>query len=146
MRVGTCGKSKRPAGSIVVIVLVALLVATMLGASLIQAVLIHHRQVRILAGQQQASWLADAGVLRAVRHLSDSRDYTGETWQVPAEVLGPSRTAEVTIRVAQLDGRPDGREIQVQVALKDGTGPAGGFHRQQRVQIPAEEKDAESDP
>jgi len=68
-------RSARPSptrrGSILVIVLISLLVASMLGLGLIKTVLIHRRQSRVAGGQQQAVWLAEAGSQRAVRQLAD---------------------------------------------------------------------------
>ena len=107
MHVGAVDKSNPRRGSVLVIVLVSLLVASMLGAGLIRTVLVHHRQMRVLSGQQQGFWLAEAGVQRAAGQLSETAEYTGETWKVPADVLGLSRTAEVTIEVAKPDGEPD---------------------------------------
>ena len=53
MSVCSVAKSDSRRGSILVIVLVSLLVASMLGVGLIKTVLIHQRQMRVLSGQQQ---------------------------------------------------------------------------------------------
>jgi type II secretory pathway component PulK len=141
MHAGAVDKSN-PRGSVLVIVLVSLLVASMLGAGLIRTVLVHHRQMRVLSGQQQAFWLAEAGVQRAVRQLSKTPEYNGETWKVPADVLGLSRTAEVTIEVATPGGEPDGREIRVQVVLDDRRAQPGGYHREYQFRLPNDNQQA----
>ncbi len=154
-RAGKCGlggslgigfkKSNSPGGSILVIVLVCLLVTSMLGTGLIRTVFVHHRQLRILDGRQQAFWLAEAGVQRAARQLSQTAQYNGETWKVPAEVLGSSRTAEVTIGLATPDGEPEVRVIRVQVVLDDGRNEPGGYQREHRFLLPSGQGGEKSD-
>ncbi len=117
-------------GSILVIVLISLLVATMLGLGLIKTVLVHHRQTRVVSGQQQAFWLAEAGVQRAARQLAETSQYDGEVWQVPAEVLGSSRTATVTIEVEKPDEKPNQRVIRAQVQLDDGHAQPTGYQQE----------------
>ncbi len=138
-------KSNSPSGSILVVVLVCLLVTSMLGTGLIRTVFVHHRQLRILNGQQQALWLAEAGVQRAARQLSQTAEYDGETWKVPAEVLGSSRTAEVTIGLAIPDGEPEVRVIRVQVVLDDGRAEPGGYQREHRFLLPSRQGGEKSD-
>ncbi len=139
MSLGPAAQSDSRRGSILVIVLVSLLVASMLGVGLIKTVLIHQRQMRVLSGQQQGLWLAEAGVQRAARQLVDTPEYEGETWEVSADVLGASRTAAVTIEVAEADDGSDEREIRVQVRLEDGRGQPCGFQREQRMLLPSVE-------
>jgi Tfp pilus assembly protein PilX len=134
-------------GSILVIVLISLLVATMLGLGLIKTVLIHHRQSRVVSGQQQAFWLAEAGVQRAVRKLAETPQYQGEVWQVPADVLGSSRTAAVTVEVVKSDEKPNQRVIRVHVELDDGLAQPTGYQQEYRVTpSPASVATEEEDP
>ncbi len=127
-------------GAILVIVLVSILVASMLGVGLIKTVLIHKRQMRVLSGQQQGFWLAEAGVQRAVRYLADAPEYEGETWEVSADVLGASRTAQVTIEVAEHDELSDVRKIHVAVHLDDGRAVPNGYHREHEYRVPPTEQ------
>lgn len=51
----------------------------------------------------QSQLLADAGLRRAVAQISRVPAYTGETWEIPAEVFGRPHTAVVVIRVERLE-------------------------------------------
>ncbi len=146
MHGGSVARSGPRRGSILVVVLVSLLVASMLGASLIRTVVVHHRQMRILGGQQQAFWLAEAGVQRAEAQLSKDAQYNGETWPVPAGVLGASRTAEVKIQVTRPDGQPLVRAIRVEVVLDDGRAEPAGCQREYRFHVSPEESGKKSGP
>lgn len=121
------GRARR-AGSVLAIVLVSLLVASMLGLALLKTVLVHHRQARLLGGQHQALWLAEAGVQRALHGLADSPDYEGETWEVAAETLGSARSAVVTIQVAKSEPKGD-RTIRVEARL--GRAPEANVYRRE---------------
>jgi hypothetical protein len=131
-------------GSILVVVLVSLLVASLLGFALIKTVLIHHRQMRMLGGQQQGLWLAEAGIQRAVRELVTSPEFEGEQWTVPADTLGGSRSAQVTIEVERPDDAPDDREIRVEVRLDEGRVRPNVYRREYTVSLPSKESTAES--
>lgn len=73
---------------------VALLVGSSLGLFAAQ-----HRALRQAQFEQQAWWLADAGLERAAAQLEENADYTGEVWQLAAEELTGVHPATVTIRV-----------------------------------------------
>lgn len=126
-------------GSVLVIVLVSLLVASMLGVGLIKTVLIHQRQLRVLSGQQQGFWLAEAGLQRAARQLASTPEYAGETWEVAPDVLGSSRKAVVTIDVVKLGDVADEREIRVAVSVDDGRAYPSGCRREYRYLLPSPE-------
>ncbi len=89
-------------------VLGALLVVSMLGLALVQTVLIEHRQIQQCGRRQQCFWLAEAGARKAIHRLAKSPDYRGEEWVVPADVLGTSEPAKVTISVT---GNATGSQI-----------------------------------
>lgn len=107
---------RRRAGSILALVLVSLLVASLMGLALLKTVLLHQRQLRVTGGQQQALWLAEAGVQRAIRGLAASPGYEGETWEVSEETLGGNRSAAVTIQVAK-DESAGNQTIRVEARL-----------------------------
>jgi len=133
MHVRSVAESDARRGSVLVIVLVSLLVASMLGVGLIKTVLIHQRQMRVLNGQQQGFWLAEAGLQRAARQLATTPEYEGETWDVAEDVLGSSRTAKVTIEVIKPDKGPSEREIRIAVHLDDGCAQPTGCQREHRL-------------
>ena len=102
--------STRPSprrGSIIVFAILALLVVSMLGASLLKTVSVSRQQLQREALHTQAVWLADSGAARAVARLNAAPDYTGETWAVPAEQLSAGRTASVRIAVSPDPDHPE---------------------------------------
>ncbi len=94
-------------GAILVFAILALLIVSMLGASLLRTVSLSRWQLQREVLHTQADWLADSGVARAVARLRASADYTGETWAVPAEQLTGGRTASVRITVASKPDHPE---------------------------------------
>ncbi len=145
MRVRPVEKSDAPRGSVLVIVLVSLLVASMLGVGLIKTVLIHQRQMRVLDGQQQGFWLAEAGLQRAARQLANTPEYEGETWNVSTDVLGSSRSAKVTIEVAKSDDQSNEREIRIGVHLDDGCAQPTGCQREHTLLLRPREPGEQSE-
>jgi Tfp pilus assembly protein PilX len=129
-------KTKHRHGSILVVVLISLLVATVLGASLIRTVLTRHRQMHVLASQQQALWLAEAGVQRAFRELAKTPDYDGETWEVPPDALGEGSDAKVTIDVSKTEDAPEGRLVRVRAELDTPAAAPTGFQREVTLRLP----------
>ena len=113
-------RKARP-GVILAAVLVSLLVVMMLGAALTKAVLLYHRQSRVAEQRQQSFWLAESAVQRAIHALGKSPDYKGETWKVPAEILGAGRSGVVTIRVEKTAEPRAGRRIHVEAQYPEDT-------------------------
>ena len=110
---------RSPPGAVLAMVLVCLLVAGLLSLALIQLVVVQQRQTHWAAQQQQSFWLAEAGVQRALKRLAESPDYTGETWTIPATVLGGSQGGAVTIRVTPVTEPREARRIQVEARFPD---------------------------
>ena len=119
MSVHRPSKPHTRSGAVLAMVLVSLLVASLLGLALVQTVLIHHRQTRLLGRQQQCFWLAEAGVQRAIAGLAATADYSGETWEVSAETLGAERSAVVTIEVTRPADSAETRQIRVEARFPD---------------------------
>lgn len=117
-------------GAVLAMVLVCLLVVTLLGAALIQSVVLHHRHMNVTAERQQCLWLAESGVQRALRQLAHSPDYVGETWNVPAQVLGAAQPGAVTIRVTTVDEPRAGHRIQVEACFPDAPVRRTTVHRE----------------
>ncbi len=89
----------RKTGTILVAALVVLTFVILLSASLAQAVVIFHQQAQMGERRQQALLLAESGIQRAIRAASTADGYQGETWHVPAPVLGNGLAGVVAIRV-----------------------------------------------
>ena len=94
-------------GSTLIFAFVALLIVSMLGASLIRTVTLSRQQLQRETLRTQAVLLADSGAARAIARRKASPDYTGETWSVPTEQLTAGRTASVLITVAPDADHPE---------------------------------------
>ena len=112
-------KSNRRPGAILAAVLLSLLVVMLVGAELTEAIVQHHRQSRLAEDRQQAFWIAESALQRAVHAVAKSPDYKGETWRVPAEVLGSGRAGVATITVEPAAGAAPRRRIAVQAYYPD---------------------------
>jgi hypothetical protein len=111
-------------GTILVLVLIGLLIVSLVSAAMTRAGVRQHRQSRRSELRLQALWLADSAVQRAQHALGQSPDYQGETWRVPAEVLGAEHAGEAFIEVRPVAEPAPGRRIRVQAVY-----PADSVHR-----------------
>jgi hypothetical protein len=107
-------KLARRAGAILAAVLLSLLVVLLVGAELTRAIVQHRRQGRLAEDRQQAFWIAESALQRAVHLLANSPDYQGETWPVSGEVLGTGQAGVATIKVEPATGPAERRRIVVQ--------------------------------
>ncbi len=101
-------------GVVLAATLICVVIAVMLAAALAKATLLQHRQVQVEDCQQQSFWLAESGVQRAVYQLHASADYVGETWEVPAEVLGSDGAGVVAIQVQPTSQPQAGWDVRVE--------------------------------
>src|SRR5262245_15464153 len=92
-----CARSRR--GAFTVVVLVSLLVAGMLMASMLRVALLQDRQLGYEQFRLQASWLVESGLERAVSRSAAEPDYRGETWRLEPDQLGGAAAATVVVRV-----------------------------------------------
>lgn len=106
------------------LVLVCLAIAMLLGATLINGVLLNYRRTRSAEQQVQALWLADSGVQRARYMLEESPEYRGEVWKVAAADLGGSAAAVVTIEIVR-----DEEDQTKQTIVIEAVYPNDGQHR-----------------
>ena len=65
--------------------LVCLVVATACRAVLLRQAHTERVMVKSLERNEQAQWLAESGLARALARLAADRSYQGETWKLPAE-------------------------------------------------------------
>ncbi len=92
-------RPRRRAGTVLAAVLLSLFVVLLVGAELTRAIVQHRRHSRLAEDRQQAFWIAESAVQRALQTLAKSPDYQGETWQVSGETLGTGRAGVATIKV-----------------------------------------------
>lgn len=93
----------RRRGSALVFAMIALLVTSMIGASLLRSSFLSMQQVKREQWHVQANWLAEAGCWRAIHRLGNEPSYTGETWQISAEQMKGPFSGTVTISIASPD-------------------------------------------
>ncbi|MBL7038100.1 MAG: hypothetical protein ISR77_05690 [Pirellulaceae bacterium] len=130
-------KRKPRPGAILAAVLIGLLVVMLVGAELTRAIVLHHRQMRVSESRQQSFWLAESAVQRAARALDKSPDYEGETWRVPAEVLGAGSPGVAIIQVEPASDSETGRLIRVQAYYPDETSHRILHERELLVNLPS---------
>ena len=104
-------------GTAMVVALVALLVVTLIAATVLRTTISLHRQSRIYDRQLQADWLADSAVARAAAQLSSNADFRGETWTV--DLAPQAGGGVVAITVEAIDGQPQGRKIIIEARYPD---------------------------
>ena len=111
--------------------LVCLVVATALCAVLLRQAHTERVMVKSLERNEQAQWLAESGLARALARLAADRSYQGETWKLPAEALGGQLAGEVRITVTT-ENPSTKRKVRVEA---DYPVDADARTRQSRTQI-----------
>lgn len=91
----------RRRGGALLIVIIALAVASMIGATLLQMAFTQRRQQQHDRLRTQASWLAEAGVQRGLQRARTESEYRGETWTLDVPGRNGSQTAEVQITLTE---------------------------------------------
>lgn len=86
-------------GGAVLIVVISISAAMIIGASLVQLVLLQKQQSRLDRHRSQAVWLAEAGLDRVRLQVAKTPDYAGETWQ--PEVPGDHRTDAGSVLISR---------------------------------------------
>ena len=119
-------RCKSRQASVLVCVLVCLAVATSLITSSVRNALDQRRAMRTQHQLRQTELLLAAGVQRAAGRLHASDDYTGEIWELPAEVISIIESGRVEIEITSA-ARPSLR--QVKVTAKASTGPHTAIQR-----------------
>jgi Tfp pilus assembly protein PilX len=98
---------------VLVVALVLLVLATLICGVLMKTGLAESRLVRHQAQELQAAWLVESGVERAAAKLAESRDYAGETWNLPAETIGGEWPATVLITIVKPQDETPRRTVRV---------------------------------
>ena len=108
-RVCATGKHRR-SGAILIFTMMALLVVSMIGASLLRTSIASMRQIHREQQRLQTGWVAEAGCQRAIYRFQTEANYAGETWKIPAEQLQSRSNASVLITVTP-DSKPESGQI-----------------------------------
>lgn len=88
-------------GAALLIIMVALAVASMIGATLLRMAFTQRRQQQHDRLRVQAGWLMEAGLQRGALRARTEADYRGETWTVDVPGRSEGQAAEVEIRVSE---------------------------------------------
>lgn len=110
----------RSRGAILICVLACCLTALSLGVTAVHQALRAARASKQTHQLRQSEWLLHAGLVRAQQQMHDP-SYTGETWEIPADVTG-SRAAVVTIDIVSQTG-PSEHESLVGITVEFGLAP-----------------------
>lgn len=100
-------------GAAMIFAMMALLLGSMMMASLVRTASASHRQMKREEIRVQANLLADAGCRRAIAELQSNPQFAGEDWQVPGELLGQRRGASVVINVKRAVSPQEGSTVTV---------------------------------
>jgi Tfp pilus assembly protein PilV len=118
---GASNAAGRRRGAVLIVVMMALAVATLLAGLLMKGALAAQRQQRIAEWRHQAEWLAESGIERARYQLRLSAAYAGEDWEIPEGELGTGATGLVAIEVQPSPSEPARRLVRVRSEyLRDG--------------------------
>ena len=128
-------------GYMLLVVMICLLLVSLVSTSVLRTASLQYKQVRNQELEEQATWLAEAGIERAAARLIRNPAYTGETWQITIAGADKPMSASVAISItAQIETQPAKSVTVVAVYPTD---------RQQRAQVtksvtiapPAEKKE-----
>ncbi len=98
-------RHQRRRGGALLIAILALAVASMIGAVLLQMAFTQRRQLQHERLRTQAGWIAEAGLQRALQKTATDPQYRGETWMVDVPGRNSTQQAEVQITVGDDAGK-----------------------------------------
>ncbi len=107
-------RPERRRGAALVLAMVGLLLITLIFGTMLRLARDTRRVVVAEQRRLQAEWLAESALERAFARLALDPSYQGETWTIPADVLGGPDGGTVLIEVATIDGKPAARTVRVQ--------------------------------
>jgi Tfp pilus assembly protein PilV len=113
------GFLRRRRGLALLIALVCLVVIASIMGWIVRAAMLEHRALESAQWRAQAQWLAQSGLERAAARLAGDRNFSGETWIVPAAVLDGRQGGRVTIEVQTPAAHPGARQVRVTAFYPD---------------------------
>jgi Tfp pilus assembly protein PilV len=120
-RVSISKSANNRRGVALIYAMIALLLASVIGAALLKTALAQRRQARHEQNRAQSAWLAESGVDRAAAMLVRDANYKGETWNVTAAELGGNLAGQVVIAVAPVSTDLNRRQVTVVADFPVGT-------------------------
>ncbi|MGD9646189.1 MAG: hypothetical protein AB7U73_10800 [Pirellulales bacterium] len=122
----------RRRGATTIFLVVSLAVLGVVCAATFQAIALRQRLARHEQYRDQAWWLAEAGLERALARLQVEPSYTSETWHISATELGGASDALVTVQVHAVGEESGRREV---VAVADYPVGAGAVRQTRRLSL-----------
>jgi hypothetical protein len=96
------------------VALICLLLASLIGASLLKLAAAERRQLRREQLRLQAGWLAESAASRAAAHLAVDPKYAGEVWELAPDEFGGTSAGRAEIRVETVADQPGRRRVRIQ--------------------------------
>jgi Tfp pilus assembly protein PilX len=123
-------------GGMLIIVLVCLIVAATILASVLKLAGSYRRDQAAEQNRAQADWLAESALERAVSRLQKDAAYSGEIWKVGPEELQRQQAGEVTIRVESDRQMPEARRIVIVAEFPADSATPARRTKEQTVSMP----------
>jgi type II secretory pathway component PulK len=101
------------------VVLVAIAIAAAAMVSLAALLAAEHRAVEADRWSEQAQWLAESGLARAVDRLRADTKYSGELWKIPSDVFPSREGGSVRIEIQPVPEQSLRRRVRVQADFPD---------------------------
>ena len=98
-------------GLALLVVIIALGIASAIGMSLLKMSVKYHRQAAHDVLVVQTQWLAESGIERAVALLRKDDTLEQSTWSIDAKELGGRYSGQVTIVIKPVENSPKRRQI-----------------------------------
>ncbi len=129
-------------GALLLIVLVCLLLAMMIGGSLLKLALTQRQQIQREELRLQSAWLAESAIDRAASRIRQNPEYAGEQWDLPAEAFGRQHRGSVRIEIKAAPGLPSRRYVTVVADYPSGTDQRARVRKRVAVELSNEVKNS----
>jgi type II secretory pathway component PulK len=106
-------------GMTLILVMTCLAIASALLVTGVKLAVTSHRLTRSFSWTVQARWLAESGIERAAAKLAADENYSGETWTIPAEILGGENAGQVKIDIQAVPDRKNSRLVKALAIFPD---------------------------
>jgi hypothetical protein len=120
-------------GLMVVAALTCLLIVTVIVVNMLQSAIRMRRQLHAQRDLRQTELLLTAGAERAANHLNREPDFSGDTWELPADEIIGREAGRVTTHVTRSDAATT---WQIHVAAEYPLDRGPSIRRSQTFDIP----------
>lgn len=110
----------RRRGTVLIMFMLSLLLLSLTVGVLIRASLIQRNLVGGGERRVQADWIVHSAAARAAQQLKTNPEYSGETWNIPAEALGQPDAAVAEIEVTTDPAATSRRLVNITVNYPPG--------------------------